>query len=612
MLYARVVLGIPVEGPFDYIVPLRLAKKIKAGARVWVTFRTKRMLGYVVELTKKTAIRKLKTILEVIDDYPILDKNILSLTKQLSDYYSCSWGEAIETALPEALRRGRTIADLRVTKHVKEKDNPKISLIHSIDNESRWNIYLKYIKETLDNHQSTIVLLPDIGSVLKAKETIFAGLGIEPVLLYRKQPKELGEWLKIREGKPSIVIGSRSGIFAPAHNLGLIIIDEEQDAVYKQDQVPHYHARVVGLMRSNIEKAKLILGSTSPSLESFYLAKKNKIEYTFIPKRQDFPEIKIIDTKSLPFIKSDLIFAKYLKDCIVSTLNSSGKVLLFLNRSGFATFASCRHCGVVLKCPRCNINLVFHFKSNLLKCHYCNFKITPPQICPDCNSGYIRFSGVGTEKIESEISRIFPQARVQRLETRGHIDINDADIFIATKSVIKERDYNFDLTGVLAIDNSLNRIDFRASEKTFALLAGLLGLTTKKIVIQTRLPHHHVFSSLINKDMDIFYNEELRQRKQINFPPYRHISLVKLRAKVLEKVKFASHKLFDLLDEHNKDKDIKIVSVNPGQPAKLRGNFYWQILITTPSVKKVTRFLKMHLKNFSHSGIIVTVDIDPA
>jgi primosomal protein N' (replication factor Y) len=234
-----------------------------------------------------------------------------------------------------------------------------------------------------------------------------------------------------------------------------------------------------------------------------------------------------------------------------------------------------------------------------------------PKICPNCNSGYIKFSGVGTEKIESEISRLFPQAKIKMLDNEPDQNIKDADIFISTSAVIKQKDYNFGLIAVLLIDNYLNRVDFRASEKTFCLLTGLLALTAKMLVIQTKLPRQTCFQALIKNDPDIFYNQELKARKQLNFPPYRHMALIKLKGKTAEKVKAAAIFLFEKLNMSNTQKSIKIISVNPAQHAKLRGNFYWQVLVSSPDAEKLSKFLKINLKDFSHSGIIVTVDIDP-
>jgi primosomal protein N' (replication factor Y) len=234
----------------------------------------------------------------------------------------------------------------------------------------------------------------------------------------------------------------------------------------------------------------------------------------------------------------------------------------------------------------------------------------PPKICPECNAGYIKFSGAGVEKIESELSRIFPQARIKILDDKN-LNAPDADITIATSSVIKQADFDFDLIGVLGIDNILNRVDFRATEKAFGLLAGLMGLTHKKFLVQTSSPTHHCFQALLKKDANFFYAEELKQRKQLAFPPYKHLAIVKLRGKKEDKVKETAGLLFGKLKEESLGKNIEIISVNPSSPAKLRNNFCWQVLIRSSSALAISVFLKNSLKGLRHSGIIVTVDVDP-
>ncbi len=610
MLYAKVVLGLPVDGPFDYIVSLESTKKIKVGCRVWVNFCNRKSVGYVVGLSHKTNIPKLKSILEVIDESAVLSDSLLLLAKQLSEYYCCSWGEAIETILPEGLRKGRLIELGAKEGHPIPLDAHSSSiLIHDLGN-SRWDIYLENIKQALQNKKSVIIVVPDINSIHKAKEKI-SSLALEVALLYRKEFKELEEWVRIKEGKVNVVIGTRSAIFAPLPDLGLIIVDEESDSVYKQDQVPHYHVRQIAFMRTEIEGAKVILGSSAPSLESLYLARKNKILYNLIPRLKDAPQIKIIDMKRLPFAdrKKRALFSRSLEDSIYSALNSKGRTLLFLNRRGFATCASCNSCGAHLKCPRCNVDLVYHFKENILSCHYCAHKRELPKICPECNSGYIKLSGTGVERIESELARIFPQARIKLVDKEEHLDIDSADIFISTQHIFKESSYDFDLVGVLAIDNSLNRLDFRASEKAFALISGLWGLTTRQMVIQTTFPEHHIFRALEKKDVKLFYDEELKERQQLQFPPVRHFALVKARGKDEDKVKALGQEIFDRLSK-NSTKTVKALSLNPGQPAKLRGNFYWQVLLSCDKAKKAVDFLKVNLKNIRHSGIIITVDMD--
>jgi primosomal protein N' (replication factor Y) len=605
-------------------VPEEFRGKISAGARVLAPFGSQRKIGYVVKLAAKSGIRQLKSILKLVDEIPILDKNMLQLAKELSEYYCCSWGEAIETALPMALRKGKAVELESRPCGVEPGDLSNITLAHSLDVFGRWDkAYFGPVRDTLDKKKSVIILLPDKPAVLKAEKIIAANFACSIAVLSRNHPDELQAWLKIKQGKADIVIGTRSAIFAPLNNLGLIIIDDEQAYGYKQDQMPHYHAREAAVMRAHIEKAKLILGSAMPSLESFYLSEKGSIAYQFIPRPKAFPEIKICDMKGLPIIssKKNIILSKYLADSIFEAIGQpvtaepgagreKVKVLLFLDRLGFATTAFCFGCGKILKCQRCNINLVFHYDENILRCHYCGFKMPPPNLCPTCNAGYIRYTGAGTEKIESELARLFPQAQVKRLGSQDNINIDEADIFISTQSIIRGASLNFGLIGVLGIDNSLNHVDFRAGEKAFDVLCGLAGLTDKKMVIQTSLPQHFVFLALLNKNHELFYKEELKQRKELDFPPYRHFALIKLRGSKEDKVASVSSALFNKFNTQQ-DKTIEFVSVNPSYPSKLRGNFCWQILARSKSAQKLSGFLKKNLKNFSHSGIIITVDMDP-
>ena len=486
-------------------------------------------------------------------------------------------------------------------------------LIHDLDGHKRWEFYLEQIREVLAQKKGAIILLPDIDSIPRVEDKLKGLEGVSISILYRKAPDELGEWLRARSGEANVVIGTRSAVFTPLKDLGLIIIDEEESPVYKQDQVPHYHAREIALMRMELEKIKLILGSSSPSLESYFLVKKERIKYQLIPRSRDFPEIRLIDMKSERRFSKDkkIIFSKYLMDSVFTSINAKEKVLLFLNRKGFATFSHCHNCGKVMKCPRCNVHLVYHFKEGKLSCHYCNFKMELPKICPECNAGYIKFSGAGTEKIESELSRLFPQAKIKDVESHQHLDINEADIFVATSAVFKQEDLRFDLTGVLGIDNSLNRVDFRSTEKVFAVLSGLLGLTDKRFIIQTGAPAYSCFQALQKKDPGSFYDEELKQRRQLKFPPFKHFILVKVRSGKEEKARDCANSLFEKLRNSSKNKGVKVISVTPGEHAKLRGNYYWQILLATDDPVKANKFLKISLKDFKHSGIIITVDVDP-
>ena len=356
MRYAKVVLDLPVEGPFDYIVPDNLLSKARTGSRVKVGFRTMTMTGYVVGLAGKSEVKNLKPLLTVIDESPVLNAHMLALTRKLSQYYCCSWGQAIATSLPEGLRKGKPLPepDAGPEAPAPERNpgpdpdsNRDSVLIHDHDGLGRWETYVKEIERSLRNNRSSLLILPDTRSFATAKEILGSRINAPYAVLTRKQPGELKEWSRIRSGKVRIVIGTRSAVFAPLDNLGLLIIDEEQDTVYKQEQVPHYHCREIAFMRAETEKAKLILGSTTPSLESIYLARKGKLKYTPVPRKREFPEIKVIDMETFLSFSSrkNIILSRFLEDSISRAIAEKAKTLLFLNRTGFATLAHCLSCG---------------------------------------------------------------------------------------------------------------------------------------------------------------------------------------------------------------------------------------------------------------------------
>ena len=617
MVFAKVVLGLPIEGPFDYLIPTELESKVKIGARCSVPFRNRKMVGFIVGLSGQTDIKKVKPVYDIIDEAPLLNNEMLILTREVSNYYFCSWGEAIETALPKGLRLARAV-DWKPENQFSEKHPKNIksrtTLIHDLSKDTRWQIYLERINENIKNNKTVIFLTPYIEYAIEFQKILKTSLNQDIALLHSQQTvcEGISEWGKIKNNQIKIVVGTRLAVFAPVNNLGLIIIDNESDESYKQEGTPHYNARDVAFMRAKINKADLLLADTSPSLETYYLVKKKKYEYIFIG-RSGYPEIKIIDMKRGRFYKRKRpLISLQLQNILTESLERKEKIIIFLNRKGFATCAVCPNCSTTLRCSRCNVNLVYHFKEDKLICHYCNQKTEVPRLCPACNASYIRYSGTGTEKIESELSRIYPKAKISIIDNATKVIPRDADILVSTAFIFKHRPINFDLIIVSSIDNTLNRADFRATEKAFAQLVELVTLNPKKLIIQTFIPGHYCFSAIKELEEGLFYKKELTLRKQLNFPPFSHITLIKVRGKNRDRVKEGAQSLFDKLNKANCDKAIRIVSCFPGQPSKLRGNFYWQILIKSKRIEKISEFLKKCLKGFSHSGIIVTVDVDPA
>lgn len=613
MPYVKVVLGIPVEGPFDYALPPYLQQKDLVGKRAWVSFRNQKVLGYIIATAKTTKIANVKPLSELVDDLPLLNKEMLRLTKEVSQYYCCSWGEVLESALPAGLKKKKVV--VKKTHSFKtslKRSKIQVELIQDLTGNRRWEIYLREIAEALKNGKNIIFLSPEISTAIEARNLIYDQLKEEPVLLHSKQKGEegLANWLKVKNNEARIVIGSRLAIFAPLNNLGLIILDQENNSAFKQEQTPHYHAREVALMRAKLNSAKIILGSTAPSLESIYLAKKDKNQQTLI-KNEKFPEVKIIDMKREVYSKrKKIILTLPLQDAITQTLTAGQKAIIFLHKRGFATQAYCKSCQEVLRCPRCSFSLVYHFKGYRLTCPSCSYQIAPPDICPVCQASYIVYRGAGTEKVESELARFYPSARIIRDEESSQLNLAEIDILVSSLAIPKTF-FPVNLIGVISLDNLLNRVDFRAGEKTYALLLSFIASGVKRILIQTYLPSHYCFRSLLANNPDLFYEKELTLRRQLALPPFCHIALIKLRGKNEERVSVQAKVLFERLQEINKDKAIGIISFFRSTPEKLRGNFYWQVLVKCKSVKKINLFLKKALKDFRASGIIVTVDVDP-
>ncbi len=600
MLYAKVVFGLPVDVAFDYSIPQGLKESIFLGARVLVSLRNKKTVGYIAGLAHKTYIKNVKDVLGVIDREPLLSGKLLLLAKKLSEYYCCSYGEAIEAMLPPEVRRGKEVrcsAKSGIQQPALSKIPPV--LLHDLSPDRRWDRYIRESRSALDAKKSVILLFSDIPTVMRAK-VIFEKEQVQGLsVLFRKEKEEFKVWQDVRDKENCVVLGTRSAVFAPVKNLGLIILDREDDSVYKQEQVPHYHAREAALMRSQIEGAQLILESVSPSLQSFYLSQKKKIGYQLVKRDKPYPEIKIIDTKRRPYAErySKELFPRIVSDAISSSLLNKEKILIFMNRRGFATYAACHNCLKALECPSCNVSLVYHFDQDLLRCHHCSFKMPPPKICPNCNAGYIKYSGFGTDKIESEVARIFPQAKIGE------------NIIVSTSLILKEEKAGFDLVCCLGLDNAINRVDYMATEKVFSILSGLVSITGKKMFILSGYPEHYCLRSILEGKPEIFYDGELKSRSQLFFPPYRHMGLVRLRGRDADKVERSANVLFEKLMSGNKM--VKTLALNPGHPHKLRGNFYWQILLSSASPQGLSRFLKNYLKDFRYSGIIITVDIDP-
>ncbi|MBU4140270.1 MAG: primosomal protein N' [Candidatus Omnitrophica bacterium] len=680
--YAQVVLGLPVDRAFTYSIPEDFRGFIKVGQRVEVPFGRRLEIGYIVGFLNKTPVKKIKPLKSVIDREPLLDRQMLKLTRRVADYYYASWGEVIEAAHPASVRKRRrplpllphprgvestggvesvdvfarngeyglshfarphslSAQQMRVlnliTKSIERREH-QVFLLHGITASGKTEVYLQAIACALAQGTSSIVLVPEISLTPQTVERFKARFGERVALMHSrlKASERASQWQLIKNGQAQIVIGARSAVFAPFANLGLIVVDEEHETTYKQkDTSPRYHARDVATLRAKLAKATVILGSATPSLESFYNAKKGRIRLLSLPERvtkRDLPEVSIIDMRREITMRRRRanILSRTLEVGIRRILSKGEQAILFLNRRGFSTFINCTKCGYVAKCKRCNVSLTYHYATKTLICHYCNYSVEPPSICPQCNSTYLSYFGLGTEKVESELHRLFPQARIGRMDTDAmskrdaHAKIlsdfkeGKIDILVGTQMVAKGLDFpRVSLVGVVSADTALNLPDFRSGERTFNLLTQVGGRAGRgeaegKVIIQTYVPENYAVMASARHDYLQFYRREIKGRKALGLPPFVHLVNLGLRGRNQKRAQDAAEELSIRLKKKRPAKAIQILGPAPALIPKIRGNFHWNVLLKGRRTQDLIKLLRRVLKDSKrYKGIRLSVDVDP-
>ncbi|MFA5339176.1 MAG: primosomal protein N' [Candidatus Omnitrophota bacterium] len=668
--FVEVAVGLPVRKPFHYRVPASLKEKVEIGKRVWVPFGPRRIVGYVTDFVDKPRFEGIKEILSVIDEEgPVISAELLALTKWIAGYYHSSWGEAIEAALPGTLKKGKIKtkprhplveeeyeptgnfkptdeqdAALRSIRESISKGKNNVYLLHGITGSGKTEVYMQSIESALKLGRSAIVLVPEISLTPQAAERFKSRFGSIVAVLHSRLlgSERFLEWKKLKEGTAKIAVGARSAIFAPVKNLGLIVIDEEHETSYKQDDAPRYNARDVAIERARSAGAAVILGSATPSLESFQKAASGEYKLLKITERIEkraLPKVDIIDMRQeLIDSREPKIFSRALEHAISQVLSRHGQVMLFMNRRGFSTFINCKKCGYVVTCKYCNVSMTYHFDTKKLNCHYCNYQVGPPEKCPKCKGGDIRYFGIGTQKIESEAARLFPAARIARMDTdatvkRGsHRQIlsefkkHKIDILVGTQMIAKGHDFpRVTLVGVVSADTALNLPDFRAGERTFNLLTQVAGRAGRgsepgRVIVQTFSPNHYAIEKSIEHDYVGFFNEEIKFRKELNYPPFTHIVEIKLRGRKEERVIKAAQDLGAVLNlfiagevlSEAKGKPVEMVGPAPEFISKIKGQFRWNLLLKGQDPAVICGFIDKALDNLKgKSGLIITVDVDP-
>ncbi len=510
-------------------------------------------------------------------------------------------------------------------------------LLKGVTGSGKTEVYMRMVEEVLEKNQSAIVLVPEISLTPQMIERFKGRFGKNVALFHSKlsDGERFDEWFRVKEGKAKLVVGARSAIFLPVKNLGLIIIDEEHENTYKSDQNPKYQTKEVAEFLSEQKGCRVVLGSATPTIESYYRALIGELDLLELNSRvdgKDMPPMEVVDMRNELRSGNISLFSRPLFREIQEKLSNGEQIILFLNRRGFSTFVSCRSCGYVFKCEECDISMTYH-RSGLLVCHYCGKTKRAPQKCPKCDSKYVKFFGAGTQRVEEEVKKYFKDARVLRMDvdtTRSKDSYENiyntfkegkADILIGTQMISKGLDFkNVTLVGVLAADMSINIPDYRAAERTFQIItqvAGRAGRGEKqgKVVIQTYTPEHYSLEYAVNYDYEGFYEKEFTVRALMKYPPFGKILLINAISKKEDLLKNFMHKISNVIKPLvEKEVDVDILGPIPCLVAKVKENYRWQIVIkgefNSEFAKKIKELLYDENKNV-YNDIRISMDINP-
>ena len=698
---------------FDYIVPLELEEKVEIGKRVLVPFGRQTLEGFVVNIKNSSEYESLKSIKEVIDDEVILNEELLTIGKYISNKTLSTSIAAYQSMLPSALKAKKdfkvnkkydtyiklidknyspkndkqkyvieklsekdylksdmkeyissinTLIKNKIIEEYKvevyrineeidiENDNVVLNdeqenavnkvkntrcfkpyLLFGVTGSGKTEVYMHMISNVINNGKSAIVLVPEISLTPQLVGNFKKRFGNKIAVLHSglSDGEKYDEWRKIVRGEVSIAIGARSAIFAPFNNLGIIIVDEEHTQTYKQENNPRYHAIDIALFRGKYNNIPVVLGSATPSLESYTRAQLGVYELLKLTKRinNNLPKVKLVDMAA-EIKKGYYVISRPLLEGLNNILEKGEQAIILLNRRGYSTTVSCHECGYKVTCPNCDIPLTYHKNSNTMKCHYCDYTTYKPTTCPECGSHYINQFGMGTEKLEEELSKLLPSARIVRMDVDttsrkgSHKKIfedfkeHKYDILVGTQMISKGLDFkDVTLVGVVNGDASLNVPDFRSCERTFSLLnqvAGRAGRGDKKgeVIIQGFNLTHYSILKASTHDYIGFYEEEMKVRKILKYPPYYNLSVIKIIGRDYEYSINEANKICKYLRDNVVDANILGPS-NYFMP-KINNNYYIQITIKYKKSEKLLSSLSFINDKYGiNNKVRVEIDLNP-
>ena len=711
--------------PFSYLY--KGDKKLEIGIRVLVTFNHREIVGYVINVRTTNQTKEqieeesgysLTKIVDIIDQTPLLDDELLDLLDEVSSYYLAPKISVLQTMLPPSLsprrsslkapkiaydqylevidedEEGLTNKQIELLRFIKQEgrvlkrdiksksiidklleaeriqivkeekrrlkipdyiykeppeltldqkavidefnnSNDQVYLLEGVTGSGKTEVYLALSEQVLKQGKSVLMLVPEISLTPMMVEYFLHRFKDDVAILHSEltPAEKYDEYRKIAKGECHIVVGVRSAIFAPLKNIGLIILDEEHTESYKQDTLPFYHAREVAIMRGRYNKAKVLLASATPSLESRARGQNKVYHMLYLKKRinnQKLPTTKIVNMLDYKNIDRDsYIFSHALREALHQVLAKNEQAILLINRRGFSTHVNCRGCGHVFKCPTCGIALTYHKSDNMLKCHHCDYVEPLPETCPECGSKYLLKTGFGTERIQEEVERLFPSARTLRLdsdsaknktkipETIEAFRKKEADILIGTQMIAKGHDFpDVTLVGIVLADIGLSMPSFRSNERAFQLITQAIGRSGRKekpgiAIIQTYMPSHYAITFAARQDYELFYRKEMEMRKLQFYPPYAYLTSVSLRGKVEEKIIENTYRIVDFLNDEFLDEAQILGPTTPYIPVEM-GLHIRGILIKYRNPNKAHQIFEKMVELFgSNSQYELFINIDP-
>ncbi len=645
--YAKVLVPVPLKQDFLYSFDDEVLNVI-VGIRVMVPFGPRKVQAYVIDVLKDKpqCDFELKPIYKAIDKEPLFGKKEYELALWMEKFYFSSRGEILDVMIPGgkrdsthgALDFGEPILKPNVQLTCEQEDAIKTVLegsgslyyLFGITGSGKTEVFLRCAEQVIAQGGQVIYLVPEITLTHQLAIQVLNRFKNNVAILHSglTDSQRIAQWRKIKRSEVSLVIGARSAVFAPFENLKMIIIDEEHENSYKSGNDPRYHARQVAQKRIGDCHGKLLMGSATPSLEAWQLMKDpNKMTRINLTKRVgggSIPTVEIADMS-----KEDGIFGKTLQAQMTSTLALGKQIILFLNRRGYSYYFHCRSCGFELKCPHCDVAMTYHRRLGILQCHYCGYTQKPINVCPECGSLDVMYSGFGTEQVEQEINRLFPQYKVARLDTDtvakdrkiiqktlDEFREGKINILIGTQMVAKGLNFpNVQLVGIVLADSGLLIPDFRAEERTFDLLVQVAGRsgradTSGKVVVQTRMKDNPAIVMASQGKVEEFFDKELSLRKDLGFPPFSRMINLVIRSPKADIAKSFANTIATRLREVSKN--TQIYGANECPIEKIRANYRYQVLLKSTKPADMFRSLDQALSGLkTPASTVLEIDVDP-